>query len=118
MTTRQEVERLKAVESSIAHQERVASCLMVGAWAPVIVFALLAPSPWWWGIEVVAWAAGGGGTILFAVQSVRLNRAWTARARAQSALEEAESLARVRSRELPGAEASRDDTIRPPGAPC
>ena len=76
-------------------QEQIALWLFLGAWATATWLSLL---PVIAVVQVVAWAAGGAGLVLFAVQSIRLSRAWTARAGVESAVEEAEAMARIRRR--------------------
>ena len=95
VATRAEAERLEAVEARTARQARVASWVFLGAWATATTLALL---PVITAVQAVAWAAGGAALVLLAVRSIRLSRASTARALAQSAVEEAEAMERIRGR--------------------
>lgn len=95
MATRAEVERLQTVESQIARHEQVAMWLFLAAWGAAVWLGLL---PVGSAVRVVAWSAGGAALVLLAVQSIRLGQAWTARAVAQSAVEEAEAMERIRGR--------------------
>ena len=93
VATRAEVERLQTVESQMARQVQTAVWLFVAACAAAVWLSLL---PIGTAVQAVAWAAGGAALVLLAVRSTRLSRAWTARAVAQSAVEEAEAMERTR----------------------
>lgn len=96
MITRADVERLSAVEDRMARQEQLAVWLFLGVWSAGVWLGLL---PVGRAVQVVAWVASGAALVWLAVQFIRLRRAWTARAIAQSAVEEAEAMERLRARE-------------------
>ena len=96
MATRVEVERLQTAESQTARQFHIASWLFVigvTASTTLTMFAVATV------VQIFAWVIGCVGLVLFVVRSIRLHRAWSARARAQSAVEEAEALERIGRRE-------------------
>lgn len=95
MTTRADVERLCSIEDQTARQERIAMWLFLVVWAAAVWLGLL---PVGTAVQIVAWAASGAALIWLAVQFIRVRRAWTARAIAQSAVEEAEAMERIRGR--------------------
>ncbi|MYA40551.1 MAG: hypothetical protein F4Z31_02170 [Gemmatimonadetes bacterium] len=95
MTTRADVERLCAIEDQMARQQQLAMWLFAAAWAAAVWLSLL---PVGTAVKVVAWSTAAAALVSLVVRFVRLRRAWIARAVAQSAVEEAEAMERIRGR--------------------
>ena len=94
MPTRADIEELKAVESQIGRQVWFALWVMTAGIMTAVALAVLPVLA----VQIIAWAVGGVGLILYAVRSIREGRARSDRARAQSLLEESERRARMARR--------------------
>ena len=81
----------------MARRQQLAMWLFLGVWSAAVWLGLL---PVGRAVQVVAWAASGAALVWLAVQFIRLRRVGTARAAAQSTVEEAEAMERIKGRAL------------------
>ena len=94
MNTRAEVEKLSAREDRIAHQLSGALYLSLMGLCGAMALQVFPPEA----VQISAWVVGAVGLAFFIVHCVRSGRATTARARAQSAVEDAEAMERINGR--------------------